>query len=155
MKILKPACFGHRECMGKKAEAKKANRVSAKYAIFPIPPVTCGIKQAENGEGSAKKNRRTPPVNLLNPRPIRHPIFFLVFFNYASGRFLARGVQKHHTNNFSQLKKVHVENFSQTNRQKFRCQFFLDFFVLSRFRAFLSDGSSKTLKTKCKKHRVK
>jgi hypothetical protein len=43
------------------------------------------------------------------------------------------------------LQKVHVENFSPKNRQKFRCQFFLEFFVLSRFRVFLSDESSKTL----------
>jgi hypothetical protein len=39
------------------------------------------------------------------------------------------------------------------NKQKFRCQFSLDFlFVLSHFRLFLNDGSSKTLqKTFCKK----
>jgi hypothetical protein len=53
------------------------------------------------------------------------------------------------------LQKVHVENFSQNFDQKFRCQFFLDFFVLSRFRVFLSDGNSKTLqKTFYKKNRV-
>jgi hypothetical protein len=41
------------------------------------------------------------------------------------------------------------------NRQKFRCQFFLDFFVLLRLKVLLSDGSSKTLqKTVYKKNRV-
>jgi hypothetical protein len=43
------------------------------------------------------------------------------------------------------LQKVHVKNFPRRNRQKFRCQVFLGFYVLSRFRVFLSDGSSKTL----------
>jgi hypothetical protein len=48
------------------------------------------------------------------------------------------------------LQQVHGENFSQKNRQNFPRQFFHDVFVLSRFRAFISDGSSKTLKTNCK-----
>jgi hypothetical protein len=53
------------------------------------------------------------------------------------------------------LQKVHVENFPQNFDKIFRCQFFLDFFVLSRFRVFLSDGSSKTLqKTFYKTNRV-
>jgi hypothetical protein len=47
--------------------------------------------------------------------------------------------------------KVHVENFSQKDRQEFRCQFFLGFFVLPRFRVFLSDGSSKALETTLRK----
>jgi hypothetical protein len=33
MKTLKPGSFGHRGCLGKKVEAKEANRVSAKCAI--------------------------------------------------------------------------------------------------------------------------
>jgi hypothetical protein len=33
MKTLKLVSFGHRECIGKKAEAKEANRVSANCAI--------------------------------------------------------------------------------------------------------------------------
>jgi hypothetical protein len=53
------------------------------------------------------------------------------------------------------LQKVHVENVFLNFDQKNRCQFFLDFFFLSRFRVFFSDGSSKTLqKTFCKKNRV-
>jgi hypothetical protein len=40
------------------------------------------------------------------------------------------------------LQKFHVENFSQKIAQKKQCQFFLDFFVLSRFWVFLRDGSS-------------
>jgi hypothetical protein len=37
-----------------------------------------------------------------------------------------------------------IGKFSE-NRQNFRCQFFLDFFVLLRFQVLLSDGSSNTL----------
>jgi hypothetical protein len=36
MKTLKPGSFGHRGCLGKKVEAKEANRVSAKCAICRI-----------------------------------------------------------------------------------------------------------------------
>jgi hypothetical protein len=45
------------------------------------------------------------------------------------GRFSVRGVKKE--------KKVYVESFSQQNRQKFRCEFFLGFFGLSRFWLFV------------------
>jgi hypothetical protein len=37
------------------------------------------------------------------------------------------------------LQEVHVKSSSRKNRQKFRYQFSLDFWVLSRFRVFLSD----------------
>jgi hypothetical protein len=33
MKAPKQVSFGHRECIGKKVEAKEANRISAKCAI--------------------------------------------------------------------------------------------------------------------------
>jgi hypothetical protein len=46
------------------------------------------------------------------------------------------------------LQKVHDENFPRKNRQKLRCQFPLAFFVLSRFRLFLSDGSKGGLRRK-------
>jgi hypothetical protein len=36
MKTLKPGSFGHRGCLGKKVEAKEANRVSAKCAIVEV-----------------------------------------------------------------------------------------------------------------------
>jgi hypothetical protein len=53
------------------------------------------------------------------------------------------------------LQKVHVENFFQHVTKKIDVSFSSTFFVLSRFRVFLSDGSSKTLqKTFCKKNRV-
>jgi hypothetical protein len=53
------------------------------------------------------------------------------------------------------LQKVHVENFFQNFDQKFDVSFSSTSFVLSRFRVFFSDGSSKTLqKTFCKKNRV-
>jgi hypothetical protein len=89
--------------------------------------------------GAAPKKIDGPsPVHLLNPRPTHPPADF--FSKYGFGRFTARGVQKHHKNIFAKslCRK-------QKNRRKFRCQFLLDFFVLSRFRVFLSDGGSKTL----------
>jgi hypothetical protein len=69
-----------------------------------------------------------PPVHLLNPRPALPTGQLFVaclFLNYVFGRLSVRGVQKHHK---IFLQKLHVENFSQKNRQKFRCQFSLDFF---------------------------
>jgi hypothetical protein len=51
--------------------------------------------------------------------------------------------------------KVRVENFSQNFDKKFDVSFSPTTFVLSQFRVFFSDGSSKTLpKTFCKKNRV-
>jgi hypothetical protein len=51
--------------------------------------------------------------------------------------------------------KVRVENFSQNFDKNFDVSFSLTFLVLSHFRVFFSDGSSKTLqKTFCKKNRV-
>jgi hypothetical protein len=68
-----------------------------------------------------------------------------------------RGVQKHglKKNAKSPCQKLFPRKLSE-NRQKLRCQFFLDFFfVLSRFQVLLSDGSSKTQqKTFYKKNRV-
>jgi hypothetical protein len=53
------------------------------------------------------------------------------------------------------LQKVHVENFSQNLDKKIDVSFSSTSFVLSRFRVFFSDGSSKTLqKTFFKKNRV-
>jgi hypothetical protein len=43
------------------------------------------------------------------------------------------------------------KTFSKKIDKNFDCQFFLDFFVLSRFWVFLSDGSSKTLQNKSSK----
>jgi hypothetical protein len=53
------------------------------------------------------------------------------------------------------LQKVHVESVFQNNRQKFRCQFFLGFVCLSRFRVFLSDENvfTKKIDQKSKKYR--
>jgi hypothetical protein len=54
------------------------------------------------------------------------------------------------------LQNKHAKNFSQNFDKKFDVSFSSTFFVLSRFRVFLSDGSSETpQKTFCKKNRVK
>jgi hypothetical protein len=84
------------------------------------------------------------------------PFFFSAFL----GVFSVRGVQKRHLNVFTKS-PCRKRKLFQKNRQKNRCQFSSTFFVLSRFRVFLSDGSSKTLpktfykkvvsKTNCKK----
>jgi hypothetical protein len=62
-------------------------------------------------------------------------LFYRVF-----GCFAAIGVQKH---NKKRLQKNRVEKFLQKNPQKIQNRFFIDFF-LSRFWAFLGEGSSKT-----------
>jgi hypothetical protein len=41
------------------------------------------------------------------------------------------------------FQKVHVENFFQKNRQKFRCQFFLDFFCFITFSGVSQQGEFK------------
>jgi hypothetical protein len=46
-----------------------------------------------------------------------------------SGLRAGKGSKKKHAIIF--LQKVHVKNFFQTNRQKFRCQFFLVFFLIA------------------------
>jgi hypothetical protein len=81
-------------------------------------------------------------VHLLNPRPTHPPAAPPLFFWYVCGRFLARGVQKHHTNIFT--KKSMSKTFPKKVDKNFDVSF-TTFFVLSRFRVFLSDGSSKTL----------
>jgi hypothetical protein len=102
--------------------------------------------------GAAKKKSTDPPVHLLNFRPTHPPsdFFFLdFFFSTFLGRFSARGVQKHHKNIFA--KSPCRKPFDK----KFDVNFSSTFFVLSRFRVFFSDGSSKTQqKTFCKKNRV-
>jgi hypothetical protein len=51
--------------------------------------------------------------------------------------------------------KVRVENFPQNFDKNFDVSFSSAFFVLSHFRVFFSDGSSKALqRTFCKKNRV-
>jgi hypothetical protein len=53
------------------------------------------------------------------------------------------------------LQKVRVENFPQNFDKNFDVSFSSAFFVLSHFRVFFCDGSSKTLqKTFCEKNRV-
>jgi hypothetical protein len=48
MKALKPGSFGHRGCLGKKVEAKEANRVSAKCAIVLPMLLLCQMQGIGN-----------------------------------------------------------------------------------------------------------
>jgi hypothetical protein len=49
------------------------------------------------------------------------------------------------------LQKVHVENIFQTNRQKIRCPFFLDFFFNRVFGCFSAMGVQKHYQKKLQK----
>jgi hypothetical protein len=105
-----------------------------------------------------------PDVYLISSRGTNHQIFFLEFCLVRFWAFLGKGSPKTPQKHFYKKSMSHVENFSRKNRQNFRYQFFLDFFcVLSRFRVFLSNGSSKhnkkrfvkTIVSKSKKNRQK
>jgi hypothetical protein len=65
----------------------------------------------------------------------------LFLFYRVFGCFSAIGVQKQHKKRFT--KKIVSKSFLQKIRPKIQNRFFLDF-VLSRFWAFLDEGSSKT-----------
>jgi hypothetical protein len=82
---------------------------------------------------SEKKSEKTTKISMsVFPRLF---LFYRVF-----GCFSAMRVQKRHK---KRLPKNRVEKFLQKNRQKIQTRFFLDF-LLSRFWAFLGEGSSKT-----------
>ena len=121
--------------------------------------------------GAAKKQSTDPPVHLLNPRPIHHPTIFLDFFLVIMMKlFLFAESQTHQstirlfflskflgvkTVHKIFLQKVHVKNFSQNNRQKLRCQCFLDFLCFIAFSGFSQRWEFKNAtKTFCKKYRV-
>jgi hypothetical protein len=77
----------------------------------------------------------------------------VVFCRNVFEGFSVRRVQKHQAHIFAE--KPHAENFSQTNRQRFRCQFFLDVFVgfiacldVSRRREFKSSIRNILLKNR-------
>jgi hypothetical protein len=115
--------------------------------VLGAPCVGCARGRQKKIDGpprSFAKSQTHPPTIRL---------FFIDFFLVRFWAFLGKGSSNTHRKLFP--RKVHVENFFQKNGQKFRCQFSLDFFVLSCFRVFLSDGSSKTHKNRfAKKHRV-
>jgi hypothetical protein len=96
-------------------------------------------------EGPAKTKSTDPPVHLLNLRPTNHhPTFF--FLDFFFSKFLGVSRQGEFKNTITIfLQKVHVENKIQNFDNNFDVSFSSTFFVLSRFRVFFSDGSSKTL----------
>jgi hypothetical protein len=80
MKALQPGSFGHRGCLGKKVEAREANRVSAKCAIcdmrYPLLRISWGLgsptsRPVLNPHGPA----RTGPhaMGLASARMSPHP----------------------------------------------------------------------------------
>jgi hypothetical protein len=79
----------------------------------------------------------------------------LTFFFSAFLGVSRQGEFKNTTNII--LQKVHVENFSQKNRQKFRCQFPLDFFCFIAFSGvsqrweFKNKQKNVLQKTSCQK----
>jgi hypothetical protein len=82
-----------------------------------------------------------------------------IFIDFFLRTFLGVSQESSKTRVKTKCKKSTSKFFSEkfsANRQKNRCQFFLDFsFVFLRFQVLLSDGSSKTLqKTFYKKNRV-
>jgi hypothetical protein len=82
---------------------------------------------------------------LLNLRPT-HPPSELFFPWLFFGAFLGVSRQGEFKNTIKIfLQKVHVENFPQNFDKNFDVSFSSTFFVLSRFRVFISDGSSKAL----------
>jgi hypothetical protein len=99
-------------------------------------------------EGPANKNRRNPRAfakSQTHPPAIR--FFFSTFLGVPR-----QGGFKNTTEMF--LQKAHVENFPQKNRQKFRCQVSLDFFVLRVFRCFSAMGVQKHTKKRFTKNIV-
>jgi hypothetical protein len=92
-------------------------------------------------EGPAKQKSTDPSVHLLNPRTPHPPSdFFLSTFLGVS----RQGEFKNTIKIF--LQKFHVKNFSPKNRQKFRCQFFLDLFIYRVFGCFSAMGDQTTTK---------
>jgi hypothetical protein len=95
--------------------------------------------------GAAKKQIDGPPrifaKSQTHPPTIR--LFFLDFFFSTFLGVSRQGEFKNTTNIFWQ--KVRVENFSQNFDKSFDVSFSSTSFVLSHFRVFFSDGSSKTL----------
>jgi hypothetical protein len=96
-----------------------------------------------SSEGPAKKidgPPRTFAKSETHPPTIR--VFFLDFFKSTFLGVSRQGEFKNTTKTF--LQKVHVKSFSEKNRQNFRCQFFLDFFLFYRvFGCFSAMGAQK------------
>jgi hypothetical protein len=105
------------------------------------------------GRRYAIRNKEVQIPRRWHRRCCRAPPFFLVRFQAFLGKGGPGGIQKHHRHIFTQspCRKLFPENFGQKNRQKFRCQFFLDFFVLSRFGVSQRWEFKTTNKTFCKK----
>jgi hypothetical protein len=137
------------------SEAKKQKRPQS-------PEPNCHPQSQSQGQGrfrefrgAGKKKIDGPPrafaKSQTHPTTIRH--FFSWFFFRTFLGVSRQGEFKNTIQIF--LQKVHVEKYFQYFDKKIDVSFSSTFFVLSCFRVFFSDGSSKTLqKTFCKKNRV-
>jgi hypothetical protein len=98
--------------------------------LFFLPPLDAGAGGSCT-RGAAKFFRQTPPAHGLNPSPT-HPTsdFFPLDFLVRFWAFLGKASSKTPHKYF--CKKSMSKTFPQNNRQKFRCQFFLDFFLFYR-----------------------
>jgi hypothetical protein len=108
--------------------------------------------------GAAKKKIDGPPRTFAKSQTQTHPPTIRLFFSlvFFFSKFLGVSRQGEFKNTIKLFwQKVRVENFPQNFDKNFDVSFSSTFFVLSHFRVFFSDGSSKTLqKTFCKTNRV-
>jgi hypothetical protein len=103
--------------------------------------------------GRQKQNRRTPPVHGIFsiPDPPTHQPpakMFCLFFLVRFWAFLGKGSSKTPLKYFG--KKSMSKTFPQKIEKKSMSVFSRLFFVLSRFRVFFNEWSSKTLEKKSK-----
>jgi hypothetical protein len=80
-------------------------------------------------------------LNYPHQEAPKNALVFLVLFLVRFRAFLGKGSSKTPSKYFQ---KVHVKNLIQQNRQKFRCQVFLDLFLFHRgFGCFSAVGVQK------------
>jgi hypothetical protein len=113
---------------------------SAHCTCTPAGALEAPVKDENRGAGK-KKIDEPPRAFAKSQTP--HPPSDIFFFDFNVFLGVSRqGKFKNTIQIF--LQKVHVENFSQKNRQNFRCQFFLDFFCFIAFSGVSQRWGSKT-----------
>jgi hypothetical protein len=123
--------------------------IQKKSRTYAAPP------SFSSARGAGEKKSTAPPRTFAESQthPSTSQLFFsCLFFKYVFGRFSVRGVQKHHKNIFV---KTPCRKLFPKNRQKFRCQFFLDFSGFVVFSGVSQRWESKTLQTSFTKKRCR